>query len=155
MIKAIEWDYIVIHHSLTKDYRTVSWQAIRRYHMDEYGWSDIGYHFGVERVNNHIEALIGRPIWKIGAHVKGHNHNTLGVCVVGNWDKDKPPQSILRYSIQRVVIPLLLTKADPMKYVDYVVGHNFFNSAKSCPGKFFDMDEYRDLTRKILQSDPS
>jgi hypothetical protein len=44
-------EYIVIHHSLTPDNQTVSWNAIRRYHIDVNKWADIGYHYGIENIN--------------------------------------------------------------------------------------------------------
>ena len=44
------WTHIMIHHSATEDSQTLSWQAIRRFHMTdpEHLWADIGYHAGVE-----------------------------------------------------------------------------------------------------------
>jgi hypothetical protein len=38
---------LIIHHSLSKDGQTVDWNAIRRYHIQEKGWDDIGYHGGL------------------------------------------------------------------------------------------------------------
>ena len=45
------------------------------------GWSDIGYHYIIEG-DGKVE--YGRPISRIGAHCRGHNRESLGVCVVGN-----------------------------------------------------------------------
>jgi len=151
----ILWEFLVIHHSLTKDYRTVSWQAIRRYHKNVLEWDDIGYHYGIEKVNDHIEALIGRPTYQDGAHTRGYNHNTIGICIVGNWDKDQPTNRILTYAIKRVVVPILLTKPDPLEHVAKVVGHNYFNPAKSCPGQLFDMNDFRERIRKVLTDENS
>ena len=47
------------------------------------GWRDIGYH-NVIRRSGVLEA--GRPIVEAGAHVKGHNKNSIGVCLVGGID---------------------------------------------------------------------
>lgn len=52
---------------------------IRRWHVDERGWSDIGYHRVVAPDGS---IGIGRSLYRIGAHVMGHNRGTVGVCMV-------------------------------------------------------------------------
>ena len=86
--------YVIVHHSLTKDGNAVNWEAIKRYHIDVNKWSDIGYHFGIERVNNEYVVLPGRPLDVSGAHTKdgGFNLTSVGVCVVGNYDLEPPPE---------------------------------------------------------------
>ncbi len=37
-------EHIIIHCSGTEDSETVSWSAIRRYHIYDNGWANIGYH---------------------------------------------------------------------------------------------------------------
>jgi hypothetical protein len=89
----LEPQIIVIHHSLTKDGRTVSWGAIRKYHMTEMAppMVEIGYHEGVELVDDAYEALMGRPWDRIGAHTLGQNYRSLGLCLIGNFDLEEPP----------------------------------------------------------------
>lgn len=42
---------VIIHHSLTRDGKTVDWNAIDKYHREVKGWKKVGYHCGVERIN--------------------------------------------------------------------------------------------------------
>jgi len=53
--------------------------AIRQMHKNR-GWSDIGYHHLIDRDGTVAK---GRPIERIGAHVKGHNTGTIGVSLFG------------------------------------------------------------------------
>lgn len=72
---------------------------IAKWHLER-GWNGIGYHFVIlngwpasgvynEAFNGHIET--GRPLGsdpfiegkEIGAHVKGENVNSVGVCLIG------------------------------------------------------------------------
>ena len=48
--------------------------------MDGNGWSDIGYHFVIRRNGSVVK---GRNIKDSGAHVAGHNADSIGICMVG------------------------------------------------------------------------
>jgi N-acetyl-anhydromuramyl-L-alanine amidase AmpD len=131
---------IVIHHSLTKDSGTVSWQAMRNYHLSK-GFSDIGYHYGIEQINGRYEVLVGRGMNKTGAHTRhaGMNHKSLGICFVGNFDISEPPLAMWRVGVN-FVRSLCQTLAIPPASV---TGHRDYTSYKSCPGKFFDLGKFR------------
>lgn len=139
-------EFIVIHHSLTKDGQTVNWQAIRNYHKG-LGWRDIGYHFGLEMINSQAEILVGRPLLATGAHVKEENmnHRSIGICIVGNFD-------VVRPSINQIekLAPFLahLCKVF-MLTPDRVIGHRNFAPYKSCPGKAFDLASLKSLVGSI------
>ena len=83
-------DCIVVHHSVSP--RTTTFEEIKRWHLErKRPFNDIGYHFVV--VNKGVVRR-GRTIDDTGAHVRGHNRRTLGICVTGDntvstrcWDK--------------------------------------------------------------------
>jgi N-acetylmuramoyl-L-alanine amidase len=69
---------IIIHHSASP--LTTRTADIRRWHLDK-GWSDIGYHRVIERdgsIHN------GRDLDLVGAHTRGFNQDSIGICAVGN-----------------------------------------------------------------------
>lgn len=69
---------LVIHHSASP--RSTTRNQIDSWHRDR-GWLEIGYHWVIEADGTVIS---GRPISLEGAHVKGHNQNSWGLCVTGN-----------------------------------------------------------------------
>ena len=83
-------DLIVIHCSATAPNANVTAADIRRWHVEKNGWADIGYHYVIRR-NGEIER--GRADNVEGAHAKGHNAHSLGVCMVGGVDEKKRPDS--------------------------------------------------------------
>jgi hypothetical protein len=129
----------MIHHSLTKDGETVSWGAIRRYHVETLKWLDIGYHFGVELVGDDYEVLVGRPLTMQGAHCyqEGMNRVAIGVCCVGNYDEGPPPEEMLRILGRSLIAPLMEIFDIPERSI---VFHRDF-AQKSCPGEKFTNDE--------------
>jgi len=80
-------DSIIIHCSYTPADMDVSVSQIRDWHLSR-GWSDIGYHFIILR-NGFLES--GRPIVLAGAHAKGHNKTSIGICLVGGMGDDGTP----------------------------------------------------------------
>lgn len=134
-------DHIIIHHSLTADGETVSWGAIRKYHKS-LGWSDIGYHFGIETIGDHDEILIGRMSDANGAHCKQQMMNTrsIGICVVGNFDLAAPSEEKMSLLIRLVKYLQGIYKIP----VESVKRHNEFASYKSCPGLLFPWNNFKD-----------
>ncbi len=69
---------VVIHHSASG--RSTTFAQIRRWHVER-GFSDIGYHF-VVLANGRIRQ--GRPLPVTGAHARGKNSTSIGICAVGD-----------------------------------------------------------------------
>lgn len=132
-------EFIIIHHSATEDSKTFSWNVIRKYH-ESLGWSDIGYHCGIELIGNHYEIMLGRLWYESGAHCKQQsmNYRSLGICVVGNFDKIKPPYEQW-YLTLRLCRCLMKIYKIPLKNI---LPHRHFASYKTCPGKLFNFDKF-------------
>jgi N-acetylmuramoyl-L-alanine amidase len=141
----MSWTHIILHHSLTKDGITVSWPAIRKYHVEQRNWQDIGYHFGAEMVGKggDYEILVGRTLDKPGAHTKGMNTRGIGICCVGNYDVVLPEPAM----IERLVYLLKWLRKEYKIPIDNIKGHRDF-APKTCPGKLFDIEYIKELVRR-------
>lgn len=106
-------------------------ESIRKYHVSHNGWDDIGYHYVITK-----EGVIerGRPEERSGAHCKGANFDSLGVCLIGKHDFSETQFESLRY-----LVSALKKRHGPIT----VWPHNAFSSAKkqgkTCPN--FDVNE--------------
>lgn len=138
--------HIMLHHSLTEDSQTVSWRAIREYHMHTNGWRDIGYHYGVEKVSLEYEALVGRPEDQIAAACKEGQMNeaAIHICCVGNYDAILPNGDMLLVLTRRLLLPIMHRYGIPP---ERIVGHRDYAPYKSCPGNLFDIEAVRRLVR--------
>jgi len=137
---------LVVHHSATPDGVTLSWQAIRRYHTEERGWKGIGYHYGVELVNGSYETLVGRRLVKNGAHAPPHNHDSIGICLVGNFDETDPPDPQLMKAACLVKDLMTVFRLD----IESVVGHRDVTPGRTCPGRKFSMELFRSVVQDLL-----
>ena len=134
-------DTLVIHCSATEDSGTVSWNAIRKYHVEVKGWSDIGYHFGIENIGSRTECLIGRIPLIPGAHVSGHNSYSLGLCIVGDFDLYKPSETTWDFTVK--ICRWIVSQWK----IEKILGHRELFNGKTCPGVNFDMHLFREAVR--------
>ena len=75
---------IVVHCSATRPSHNLTIDTIREWHIAR-GWGDVGYHFFIQR-DGTIES--GRHPDDQGAHVAGHNTDTVSLCMAGGLDDE-------------------------------------------------------------------
>ena len=130
-------DFIVIHCAATKPNQDIGAAEIRKWHVEDRGWSDIGYHQVIRR-NGAIE--LGRPLNVSGAHAKNFNSRSVGVCLVGGIDVDGNPED----NFTEAQMDSLSVTLDYWKriYPDAeILGHRDLPGvSKACPS--FDVKEW-------------
>lgn len=142
---------IVVHCSDSPDNLDIGVQEIRQWHIKDRGWSDIGYH-AVARRNGIIE--LGRydngdsvlEGSEIGAHVKGHNSDSLAICLVGRSNFPKVQMTV---ALKHVMFWLVVHKLK----VSAVFGHYELDPKKTCPN--LDMVAFRDAITGMMQQKAS
>lgn len=148
-------DEIIIHCTATRpDWwrtRTSNQKVaeIKRWHVQERGWSDIGYHYLIDRNGTVVE---GRPLGRTGAHVRGHNKGTVGVSLFGGHGGDANDKFEDHYTPQqKTALIALINQIDPQGKMK-VSGHNDY-AAKACP--CFKVADPRGWTKKPKQAKKS
>lgn len=138
LIKRTETDFLILHHSASPDTLTV--EQIHQEHLAK-GWAGIGYNFVIDPAG---KIFTGRPVWAIGAHCPNFNHNSIGICSIGNFEikpqMPKPQHDSLVELIQYL-------KAEPVYSHVITVGHRD-KYATACPGLNFPLPEFKAMFNK-------
>lgn len=82
-MKRFSTNRVIFHHSLSPD---IGVATIRKWHLAR-GFNDVGYHY-VIRADGEIEH--GRDPMIVGAHAKGKNRDSIGVCLAGDFRTMRP-----------------------------------------------------------------
>lgn len=132
---------IFIHCSATLPSHEITVDTIRKWHVEDRGWSDIGYHYVITTDG---EVHDGRPVEKKGAHVRGQNHDSIGICLIGGVDEHWQPVANFTEAQWKTLARLVrILKAE---YTGATVhGHNEFSS-KACPS--FDVQDW--LNQEVI-----
>lgn len=129
---------IIVHCAATPEGKDFTVADIDRWHKAK-GWKCIGYHFVIYRDGSVHE---GRPIDMIGAHCKGFNSHSIGICYIGGCTADGKHAKDTRTPEQKLALRQLLEKLHSKYPNASIHGHNEFAN-KACP--CYSMNEYKDL----------
>jgi N-acetylmuramoyl-L-alanine amidase len=121
--------YIIIHCSATKAGQDFCAKDIKKWHLQR-GFSDIGYHKIID-LNGTVEP--GRSEEIPGAHCKGHNANSIGICYIGGLDENGKPADTRTEAQKKSLLKLI--KSYKLRFPNAkVVGHRDMpNVHKACP----------------------
>ena len=125
-------DSIIIHCAATKASMDIGYKEIRKWHVEDNGWDDVGYHFIIRR-NGQLEK--GRPEGYSGAHAPSHNSRSIGICLVGGMADDGGPEN--NFTLEQFLTLKDLVNMIMDKYSDIteVLGHCDVQENKpNCPG---------------------
>ena len=131
-------DHIIIHCTATppdwwgKAKTSAKVAEVRRWHKDQRGWSDIGYHYLIDRDGT---VAIGRPLERIGAHTRGHNTGSIGIALFGGHGSAETDAFAENFTAAQDAALIALIEELRVRYpaIKRVSGHNEF-AAKACPG---------------------
>lgn len=129
---------IQVHCSATRP----SWMAadsladkvaeIRKWHVRDNGWRDIGYHFLIDRDG---EVATGRPLEMVGAFDPAVNARAVGICLIGGHGSQQNDAFEQHFTEAQddALRTLIEQLRSQFQGVRKVTGHNDY-SGKACPG---------------------
>lgn len=120
---------IIVHCTATPEGKDYTVEDIRKWHKER-GWSDIGYHYVIDR-KGHI--LPGRDVDTIGAHCEGHNAHSIGVVYIGGVSALNGKPKDTRTLAQKAGLIRCLTELKSLYPKAKIYGHCDFTKSKPCP----------------------
>jgi N-acetylmuramoyl-L-alanine amidase len=105
-------------------------QEVRRWHVEDNGWAGIGYHYLIDRDGTVVK---GRPIERAGAHVRGHNKDTIGIALFGGHGGAKDELFSANFTREQGIElrRLIVTLQDKYGQLKLSGHHEYAN--KACP----------------------
>ena len=132
-------NYIVVHCSATREGHALTPEALETEHRRR-GFRTTGYHYYIRRDGT---VLGTRSLELPGAHCRGHNKYSIGICYEGGLIASGQPADT-RTLHQKASLVALLRELKRVFPRALIVGHHDLNPMKNCPC-FDAAKEYREL----------
>jgi N-acetylmuramoyl-L-alanine amidase len=126
-MRKINW--IVVHCSDSDIPAHDNIEVVREWHVKERHFADIGYHYFISK-----DGLVhsGRREDAVGAHCRGHNSGSIGICLSGRTGFTADQFRSLEGILKDICTRHELGKED-------ILAHHDLDSNKTCPN--FDVHE--------------
>lgn len=142
LYRSNKWKYIIIHHSATNEGSAFSLFDL---HLKR-GFSGLGYHFIIDngtsgKGDGQIEVS---PRWikqQNGAHCQasGMNYKGIGICLVGNFSKEK----VSKKQMEALVYLVNILREYYHIPIKNIIGHGQVAGARTeCPGSNFPWQKF-------------
>lgn len=129
---------IVVHCSATPTKMDIGVNTIRGWHVLERGWSDIGYHYVITRDG---KVQKGRPVARAGAHSRGFNKDSIGICYVGGLNNDMEDEDNRTDAQKAAMYDLIVELCVRFPHINDICGHcDLPRVTKTCPN--FDVKDW-------------
>ena len=131
-------EMIVVHCAATKPSMDIGYKEIRKWHVEDNGWDDVGYHYIIKR-DGTVE--VARAEAFQGAHAPAANSKSIGVCLVGGMAEDGGAEN--NFTIEQFLTLKDLIKKLKMTNPNIIeiVGHcDIQDNKPNCPG--FNLKEW-------------
>jgi N-acetylmuramoyl-L-alanine amidase len=119
---------IVVHCSDSDIHNHDDITVIDEWHLER-GFRKVGYHFYIKKDGT---VQKGRELYEIGAHCKGQNSDSIGICLGGRHNFT----TIQFHALKGLLYDL--TNQFNLKTTD-IFPHNYFENNKTCPN--FDLNK--------------
>ena len=123
-------DLIVIHCSATRCNTNFTPEALDACHRKR-GFNGCGYHFYITK-DGLVHAM--RPVHLPGAHARGYNANSIGICYEGGLNGDGKAQDT-RTILQKSILHSLVGRLKKEFGIKKVVGHRDLSPDLNGDGK--------------------
>lgn len=149
LYRSKQWKYIIIHHSVTDEGNALS---LFNLHLKR-GFSGLGYHFIIDNGTSGKQAgqIEASPRWikqQDGAHCRasGMNHRGIGICLVGNFSKER----VSREQMDSLIYLVTTLRKYYNIPLNNIIGHGQVPGARTeCPGTYFPWRDFKNKLRRV------
>jgi len=129
-MKESDVKYIVVHCAATREGQDIDIKRIDKMHKAR-GFRKVGYHFFIK-----LDGIIqkGRYLSEPGAHVRGYNSKSIGICYCGGLDSNGKPKDTRTEDQKESLESLILAMRERFPSA-IVCSHYDFSEDKNNNGK--------------------